>query len=292
MGVFLYLGAGAAAYALAKAFGGSTKEIQGSLSTGSAPGVHVVTPVPTQVSYAQQTGTVVKPPQPANQVSVTKPPVATKPGQAVKPHPNAGTSEFYPNPNQTSATRPVAVTADQSGGFIYSPPGAVQSNQKLPIVVTPTGQSSIGLSTVADVQRALNTLGYPNLVADGKLGPLTVEVIKRFQSANGLPVDGNAGPSTKAALSAALSALASGSNAVVGKTVANVTPAEAPKLTNKEVQKYLNLLGANPKLVEDGALGPKSVSAIKSFQVTHGLTPDGIAGPKTKAALVVASKGK
>jgi peptidoglycan hydrolase-like protein with peptidoglycan-binding domain len=36
-------------------------------------------------------------------------------------------------------------------------------------------------------------------------------------------------------------------------------------------------------------MGPKTVAAIKSFQTIHGLTPDGVAGPKTKTALHLAT---
>jgi len=60
-------------------------------------------------------------------------------------------------------------------------------------------------------------------------------------------------------------------------------------MTVMSVQHILNVLGASPPLTEDGKLGPKSVAAIKSFQTAHGITPDGIAGPKTKTALYLAS---
>jgi peptidoglycan hydrolase-like protein with peptidoglycan-binding domain len=39
------------------------------------------------------------------------------------------------------------------------------------------------------------------------------------------------------------------------------------------VQQLLNKTGAN--LTEDGSLGPASVSAIKQFQLSHHLLPDG-----------------
>jgi peptidoglycan hydrolase-like protein with peptidoglycan-binding domain len=41
-------------------------------------------------------------------------------------------------------------------------------------------------------------------------------------------------------------------------------------------------------LVEDGKIGPKTVAAIKSFQTTHGLPVDGIAGDPLKTALAIA----
>jgi peptidoglycan hydrolase-like protein with peptidoglycan-binding domain len=51
------------------------------------------------------------------------------------------------------------------------------------------------------------------------------------------------------------------------------------------IQARLNTLGANPPLTVDGISGPKTVEAIKSFQSSHGITPDGIVGPITLAAL-------
>lgn len=51
------------------------------------------------------------------------------------------------------------------------------------------------------------------------------------------------------------------------------------------IQKTLNKLGANPKLVEDGVYGGKTIAAIKAFQTSKGLTADGVVGPKTLAAM-------
>lgn len=213
------------------------------------PGVFVVAPVPSSVTQSQATGVVTTPPSSGGVTATTKP-----------------------------------------GGIVYGPANAVQPGQSLPILVTPTGQSAIGLSSTSDVQRALNTLGVqPLLKVDGSLGPNTIANIKNFQSSHGLPVDGNAGPGTKSALSAALSALAAGPKAPIGQAASTATPATAPNMSAKDIQHILNLLGANPPLKEDGVIGPKSVSAIKAFQVSHGLTPDGVAGPKTKAALALAS---
>lgn len=54
------------------------------------------------------------------------------------------------------------------------------------------------------------------------------------------------------------------------------------------IQKQLNKLGANPKLVEDGVYGGKTLNAIKAFQASKGLTADGVVGPKTMAAMGLA----
>lgn len=63
-------------------------------------------------------------------------------------------------------------------------------------------------------------------------------------------------------------------------TVAAVDP------TVLEVQRALNRMGW--ALTEDGRAGPKTSSAVRSFQAAHGLSTDGIVGPVTWAAIEVA----
>lgn len=202
---------------------------------------------------------------------------------------------------------PVPVTTN--AGTVFAPPNTVQVTpsgdvtQPAPIIVTPSGSSSIAVGNTLDVQRALNTLGFtPKLVEDGKLGPKTTANIKAFQSKSHLTVDGVAGPATKVALSTALTLMA-GAGSLAGATAQFSAPqtgiATTPtgttvdttialKWGTKEIQHALNRLGARPALAEDGQSGPKTVAAVKSFQTANGLTPDGVAGPKTKTALYVA----
>jgi peptidoglycan hydrolase-like protein with peptidoglycan-binding domain len=235
--------------------------------------------------------------------------VATPVSDGVTVPQATGTPIVAPKPTPPGGAVPVP-TSIPGKGVVYAPPNTIQPApgggvfQIAPIVITPTGAASVAVGSVSDVQKGLNTLGYckPPLVEDGKLGPLTTACIKAFQSKNGLVVDGTAGPATKAAMSAALSALA-GSGSGPGATAQQSNPASgvattptgqtidttpALKMTAKDVQHALNVTGTSPTLVEDGQIGPKSVAAIKSFQTAHGLTPDGIAGPKTKTALYLA----
>jgi hypothetical protein len=51
-----------------------------------------------------------------------------------------------------------------------------------------------------------------------------------------------------------------------------------------EVQRALNSLGLGP-LAEDGAFGPLTQAAVRSFQGSNGLEPDGVVGPLTRSAL-------
>lgn len=57
-----------------------------------------------------------------------------------------------------------------------------------------------GRAEVKAVQAVLNLLGYGPMNADGFYGPITEKAVRRFQADNGLTVDGDAGPVTRAAL--------------------------------------------------------------------------------------------
>lgn len=161
------------------------------IGTGGVP-IKVTTPVPTTVTQEQATGVPKAPPVKHSPVPTTVP----------------------------------------GKGVTYAPPNTIQVNssgevlQPAPIIVSPAGASSIAVGSVKDVQHALNTLGYckPPLKEDGKLGPMTSACVRAFQGKNHLPVDGNAGPATRAALSAALTQLAGG-NSAVGAVVQAGNPA-------------------------------------------------------------------
>lgn len=55
-------------------------------------------------------------------------------------------------------------------------------------------------------------------------------------------------------------------------------------MTVKQIQCLLAYLGYDPGAI-DGADGPQTRAAVKAFQQSEGLEPDGIAGPRTMAKL-------
>jgi len=56
----------------------------------------------------------------------------------------------------------------------------------------------------------------------------------------------------------------------------------------RALQQRLNERGASPPLAVDGEFGPRTEAAVVAFQTAHGLQPDGVVGPLTRAALGLA----
>jgi peptidoglycan hydrolase-like protein with peptidoglycan-binding domain len=103
------------------------------------------------------------------------------------------------------------------------------------------------------VAAAQAALGIP---ADGIFGPQTQQAVLAFQRARGLAGDGVIGPVTRAALGAG----------------------SAGGSTTMALQSALGVAA-------DGEYGPITRAAVRSFQASHGLLVDGIAGPQTLGAL-------
>jgi peptidoglycan hydrolase-like protein with peptidoglycan-binding domain len=122
-----------------------------------------------------------------------------------------------------------------------------------------------------------------NVSADGSFGPKTASAVRAFQSAHGLGADGVVGPKTWSTLqgggsahstSSAHSSSSSGSPTLkVGSHGSAVT----------ELQKLLRSNGYS--VSADGDFGAHTRDAVKSFQRSHGLSADGVVGPKTWSAL-------
>src|ERR1700677_2475226 len=154
-----------------------------------------------------------------------------------------------PRPRLSVTQVPIAgqnasVIASSGVGKSYVPTAAGKSYQTpgkldlLPTVITPTGWSSLAVMTTADIQNALNTLGFGPVVVDGKVDQKTNQAIMAFQDRNGLQVDGIAGKNTCQQLHHALA-----------------NPAAPPRKA---------AIGAHPAVVNANASTPGQVAAVAS----------------------------
>lgn len=131
-----------------------------------------------------------------------------------------------------------------------------------------------GSSTVAALQVALAKRGLYAGTIDGVPGAATTAAVRAFQRRARLPVDGVVGARTRAALGR------------YGRHRLGDRPLRhgAFGWDVAELQFLLAWHGF-PSGAFDGRLGPHAVGALRRFQRSAGLVPDGIAGAQTLAAL-------
>jgi peptidoglycan hydrolase-like protein with peptidoglycan-binding domain len=164
------------------------------------------------------------------------------------------------------------------------------------------------------LQVALATLGYAPEALDGLDGPHTQAAVRAFQHDHGLTQDGMAGPQTAAAIDAAVAAMHAAPAPMTAapplfvpvSTMPAASPAAAPASllpypgpgayhTNaayiRKLQTALTTLGFSPGPV-DGKDGPNTQKAVKAFQTSHGLKPDGLAGPATATEIDKAMRNR
>ena len=146
-------------------------------------------------------------------------------------------------------------------------------------------------SAVRKLQEDLHELDFYDGNITGKYGGLTQEAVRLFQKEHDLDADGIAGPKTLAKLAA-----------LMGESVSNGLPslgtALAPSVQNgmttlrhgmqgdtvKQLQEDLDELDYYSGTVT-GRFGNLTKEAVRLFQKDHGLTSDGVAGPKTLAKI-------
>jgi putative chitinase len=127
-------------------------------------------------------------------------------------------------------------------------------------------------ASVTLLQIKLNDAGY-KVTTDGSFGPGTDAAVKHFQAAKGLTPDGIVGRGTWAALGGATLDASAAPVLRQGDKSASVTLLQ------------IKLRDAGYKVTADGSFGPGTEAAVKRFQAAKGLTPDGIVGRVTWAAL-------
>lgn len=152
-------------------------------------------------------------------------------------------------------------------------------------------------SDVTYLQSSLNSLGYNCGVVDGIFGVKTSVQVRRFQIDKRLEVDGVVGPSTWAALEAALNPVEKEEVKVEEDKPVVTTPTvtqDNTKITLSTVNQGNK--GALVKSMQrlligngyscggagaDGDFGSGTLAALKRFQSAKGITSDGICGKNT-----------
>jgi murein DD-endopeptidase MepM/ murein hydrolase activator NlpD len=138
-----------------------------------------------------------------------------------------------------------------------------------------SGAAATGSPEIAALQVGLRKQGSYTGTVDGVLGPSTQSALRRFQQRAGLFVDGVPGPSTRRALGRYGKRAPLGGRALAfGRRGWDVAA----------LQFALAWRGF-PSGSLDGHFGSHTNAALRRFQRWAGITPDGVAGPGTIAAL-------
>jgi hypothetical protein len=108
------------------------------------------------------------------------------------------------------------------------------------------------------IQTVLNKASGEDLVPDGLYGPKTGAAVRRFQARSGLFANGVVDPRTNTAL----------------------------------IQTALNQIALASLLPVDGVMDGRTRQEVIRFQTAKNLLPDGIVGPRTRAAMVLGLGGQ
>ena len=127
-------------------------------------------------------------------------------------------------------------------------------------------------TAVRNLQKALKNKGYYSGSVDGKYGAATTAAVVAFQSAQGLRVDGKAGPATQRALFTT-------SSSTDTSKYTTLRPGDSGAAI-RQLQTTLKQKGYYTGTI-DGDYGSGTTAAVKAFQKKYNLTADGIAGKET-----------
>lgn len=132
-------------------------------------------------------------------------------------------------------------------------------------------------SQVMELQQKLTASGFYKGQITGFYGPTTQEAVRKFQQAQGLPVDGIAGPNTLSALYATSGSRNSLPIDILLRRGSRGTPVT-------QLQNTLKAQGFYPGPVT-GYYGGLTEAAVRKFQQAQGLSVDGMAGSQTLSAV-------
>lgn len=148
-----------------------------------------------------------------------------------------------------------------------------------PAVIT-SGHSG---DMVLSIQTRLQELGYYHGSLDGKFGQLSLQAVEAFQRNNGLYVDGKVGSGTYARLFADAAKGKSAGSSAAGNSVLRIKFGDKGAAVY-QIQQRLTALHHFISTV-DGSYGYRTYVAVRAFQESQGLKPDGVVGPLTWQAL-------
>ena len=212
--------------------------------------------------------------------------IATEPAQTQAGTDDADDATIATEPTQTGTdARQTPGNATDDGGLGQRPAPAAQepAAQEPAQPAAPSNGSLLGrkldtttpnlmkaynaggkqaMPAVKNMQTALSRLGFDPNGLDGKYGPGTFKAVQEFQKANGLSVDGQAGPRTMAAIKKALD-----DNFENNKvTPADTAQAAAPRSNASDDPAETGSTGAQPRAnsaVNTRAAAPTTQTASK-----------------------------
>ena len=163
-------------------------------------------------------------------------------------------------------------------------PKSVQYQKEEQKVIGDTGMVN---PVVEEIQVVLGSLGYVTGNTDGRMGQKTREAIKTFQESRGLKDTGYVDMNTWRQIED-IRRVKDEHELDDTYTVEVRSPYKEEKddfkselvITTKQIQIALKNAGFDPGAI-DGKMGPMTHQAVKEFQKTKGLKPDGVVGLKT-----------
>ncbi len=156
------------------------------------------------------------------------------------------------------------------------------------------GNADVINPKIEEVQVILQAEGFEPGNTDGRMGKETRDAIKAFQESMGLKSTGYIDKTTLTQLedSRRTKEILESKKDYARKDSAAKTKESRQKdaqraefrPTTKDIQTALKNAGFSPGSL-DGKMGPRTRQAIKDFQKSKGLVPDGAVGPKTWSIL-------
>lgn len=141
------------------------------------------------------------------------------------------------------------------------------------LVLPAAARADVSASSAA-LQVALRATGDYTGPVDGLAGPATRAAVRRFQARRGLLVDGVAGPQTRRALGRR-------GRPAYGRRPMNM----GDRGWDVAMLQFKLARRGFPSGTFDGGFGPRVDGALRRFQAWARIAADGIAGPATRAAL-------